>query len=547
METYTNDKLEAILREQKQMKSQRGTFESHWQEIAERIYPSAANFQGERTPGAKNTQYIFDSTAGLALERFASAFNGYVTPINQKWHGLETDNDELNKDPEVQAWLAEVTRILFSVRYSDLSRFDTQMNEVYMSLGAFGTGCLFVDDRVGRGIVYKSVHLSQLFFCEDFDGIIDRANREYKETARNIVDEWGDKVELSEKITTLAKDKPNTKLDILHCVRPNKDRIPGALGPKGMAFESIYCLPSEKIILETGGYRSFPYAVSRYITQSDELYGRSPAMTVLPDTKMLNEMGKSVIRQMQLMVEPPVLLQEDGALTGFKLKPAALNFGGVDEQGRELAKPFNTGSRMDYAFELQEQKRKHINDAFLITLFQILVDNPKMTAYEVMQRMQEKGQLLGPTMGRQRTETQSVVVARELDILENAKALPPKPQKMLRANARVRISAGGPMARAQRAEEGVGILRTLESIPAINEADEDTILLFKGKGPKIARTLAEINGMPADLLNTDDEIAALKEGADEAQAANELIQAAPLAGKAAKDLATAQAVAANGA
>lgn len=546
MEGYIDDRVDQILREQKQLESTRGTFESHWQEIAERIYPSAAHFQGDKTPGAKNTQFIFDSTAGLALERFASAVNGYVTPINQKWHGLETDSDELNKDPEVQAWCAEVTRILFAVRYSDMARFDTQMNEVYMSLGAFGTGCLFVDDRIGRGIVYKSVHLSQLYFTENEDGIIDRANRKYKETARNIVSVWGDKVDLPEKITTAAKENPESKFPVLHCVKPNKNRNPGVLGPQGMMYESTYCLPTEKALLETGGYRSFPYAVSRYITQSDEIYGRSPAMTVLPDTKMLNEMGKSIIRQMQMMVEPPVLLQEDGALTGFKLKPAALNYGGVDEQGRELAKPFNTGSRMDYAFEMQEQKRRHINDAFLITLFQILVDNPKMTAYEVMQRMQEKGQLLGPTMGRQRSETQSVVVAREIDILENAKALPPRPEKMIRANARVRISAGGPMARAQRAEEGVGILRTLESIPAIAEADPDTILLFKGKGPKIGRTLAEINGMPADLLNNDDDIAALKEGADQARAASELVQAAPLAGKAAKDLATAQAVAANG-
>jgi hypothetical protein len=37
-----------------------------------------------------------------------------------------------------------------------------------------------------------------------------------------------------------------------------------------------------------------------------------------------------------------------------------------------------------------------INDTFLITLFQIMVDNPRMTATEVMEKAQEKSMLLTP-------------------------------------------------------------------------------------------------------------------------------------------------------
>ncbi|STU67291.1 Bacteriophage head to tail connecting protein [Klebsiella pneumoniae subsp. ozaenae] len=53
---------------------------------------------------------------------------------------------------------------------------------------------------------------------------------------------------------------------------------------------------------------------------------------------------------------------------------------------------------------LAEQKRQTINDGFFITLFQILVDNPQMTATEAMLRAQEKGQLLAPTAGRIQAE-----------------------------------------------------------------------------------------------------------------------------------------------
>lgn len=545
--TTADNELEGILREQKQMESTRSVFESHWQEIGLRIYPTAAVFQSSQTNGQKNNQYIFDSTAALALERFASAVNGYVTPSNQRYIGIETDNDELNNDPEIKQWCEQVRNILFSVRYSDLARFESQMNEVYMSLGAFGTGCLFVDDKPGRGIIYKSIHLNQIYFTENEDGVINRLNRKYKETYRNIVNLWDNSVPLPEKVKSGAVNTPNEKIDVLHCVRPNAKRKFGVMGPLGMEFESLYILPDHKLVTERGGYRTFPYAVSRYVTQTEEIYGRSPAMTVLPDVKLLQEIQKTFIRQSQMNAEPPLLLQEDGALNGFKMTPAALNFGGVDEQGRQLVHPLNTGSRPEMAMELQDQKRKHINDAFLITLFQVLVDNPTMTAYEVMQRMQEKGQLLGPTMGRQYTETQSTVVARELDILEQAKALPPRPAKMQKMGARLRIRASGPMARAQRADEGVGILRTIQALPGIAELDRDALLLFKGKGTEIARTLAEINGMPASLMNTSDDLKVLKEGQEEADTANQLIAAAPEAGKAAKSLAEAQAIAAQGA
>lgn len=113
-------------------------------------------------------------------------------------------------------------------------------------------------------------------------------------------------------------------------------------------------------------------------------------MTVLPDIKMLNEMSKTVIRAAHKIVDPPLLLQEDGALQAFDMRPSALNFGGVNEQGQQLVHPLITNARVDIGMDMMEQRRKVINDAFLVTLFQILVDAPQMTATEAMLRAQER-------------------------------------------------------------------------------------------------------------------------------------------------------------
>ena len=145
-------------------------------------------------------------------------------------------------------------------------------------------------------------------------------------------------------------------------------------------------------------------------------------MIVLPDIKMLNEMSKTVIRAAHKTVDPPLLLHDDGVLGLSRggrpnLDPGALNVGGIDDQGRPKVLPLQTGARPDLGLELMEQRRKVINDAFLVTLFQILVEGPAMTATEVLERAKEKGALLAPTMGRQQSEALGPMIERELDIL----------------------------------------------------------------------------------------------------------------------------------
>jgi hypothetical protein len=61
-----------------------------------------------------------------------------------------------------------------------------------------------------------------------------------------------------------------------------------------MRFSSYYiCLGSREIVSE-GGFRTFPYAVGRYTAEPKEVYGYSPAMTVLPEIKMVQEMTKTI-------------------------------------------------------------------------------------------------------------------------------------------------------------------------------------------------------------------------------------------------------------
>jgi hypothetical protein len=523
-----------IIRDHDVMVGDRANWDNYWREIAERVLPRENWFNTDTTQGEKKTEKLFDATAVLALERFAAAMESMLTPRTQKWHKLKTRETYLNEDAAVQRYLDDVTNILFQVRYNPKANFASQAHEAYMSLGAFGSGALFIDDLMGKGIRYRSIHLSELYFAENHVGVVDKIHRKFQMTARQAAQKWG-VAKLSEKIKGALEKNPEQKFEFIHCVKPNEDLATERKDYRGMPYVSYYLEYETKHMISVGGYTSFPYAVSRYVTAPKEIYGRSPAMTVLPDIKMINEMSKTVMRAAHKIVDPPLLLQEDGVLQAFSTRPGALNYGGVDDQGRQLVQPLQNNARVDIGLEMMEQRRKVINDAFLITLFQILVDAPTMTATEAMLRAQEKGALLAPTMGRQQSEMLGPMIEREIDILARAGVLPPMPEALAELGGDVEIEYVSPLARSQRAEEGVAILRTLESVTPLAQIDPSVLMIFNPE--MVARELADINGVPAKVLRSKEEIAAMKEQQMMDMQAQQLLAAAPVVSNSAKTLA----------
>jgi hypothetical protein len=535
-----DSRADDILRKADLMIAQRATFDQHWREIAERILPRSNLFQRYQERGQKATERVFDATATLALERFSAAMESMLTPRTQRWHKLKTTNRELNEIPAVRQYLDAVTEVLFNARYAPTANFASQTNEAYMSLGAFGTGGMFIDEMMGQGLRYRAVHLSELYIAENHQGIIDTVYRKFAMTLRQFAQRFG-REKMSQRQRGMLEKDPEQNIDVIHAVHPNDEIESVKRSYRGMPIASCYVNCETREIVSEGGFRTMPYAVGRYVTAPKEIYGRSPAMTVLPDIKMLNEMSKVSIRAAHKMVDPPLLLQDDGALQAFDLRPGALNYGGVDEQGRQLVHAMTPAGRIDIGLEMMDQRRQVINDAFLVTLFQILVDAPTMTATEAMLRAQEKGALLAPTMGRQQSEFLGPLIERELDILARAGNLPPMPEELMEAGAEVDIEYVSPLNRAQRADEGVAILRTLESISPLAQIDPSVMMVFDPM--LVARELADINGVPQKVLRSPEQIAEMQAEAAQAQQAQALLQAAPVIGKTTADLARAQSLA----
>lgn len=538
MQSRLQDKLAL----QGQMEAEKNFYLPMWQETFDRLWPDNSQLLRFYQPGGKRTQKMFEATAALALPKYASAMESMLTPRTQRWHGLRDQDPEMNERQDVQEYYDALTDYLFETRYAPYANFAQSTNECYLMNGACGNGVLYIDDIAGKGRRYKSCHIAEIFYAESYTGMVDLVHRKFKYTVRQAYQRF--QGNLPPALLRLC-DKPAAYLDkftFIHCVEPNEDYKPGALGDRGLKYLSSYICEDEAwLCRDTGGYRAFPYALSRHMTVPGDVYARGPASLVLPDIKQLNEMEKTLLRQAQLAVDPPTLLPEDGYLSGFNMTPSALIWGGMNADGKPVVQPYQTGGNISLGFEAQEQKRKVINDAFLINLFQILVDGPEMTATEAMLRAQEKGQLLAPTMGRNQTEFLGPIIERELEIEHYAGRLPPPPPVLAQRGVNYQIEYVSPLNRAQQAEEGVAINQTLQSAGIAMQFDPTVAHMFDGQ--EIVRTQARIFGMPAKLLKSADSVnASVNAQAQQAQQ-QAALAAAPQAASAAKDIASAQATA----
>ena len=85
-----------------------------------------------------------------------------------------------------------------------------------------------------------------------------------------------------------------------------------AYDPKGkssrdMPFASCTFISSQRgedqVILEEGGYRKFPFGISRYMTAPNEVYARGPAHDALADILTLQAMARTTLRYITAITE----------------------------------------------------------------------------------------------------------------------------------------------------------------------------------------------------------------------------------------------------
>lgn len=531
--------VQDIMHDFAELQTYRNTTATQWEEVAELILPNYRNtfmYGNFNWPGQKKTERQVDATGMMALHRFAAICDSLLTPRNMIWHQLECDDASLMKDRQIRMWLHNATMAMFKARYAPIANFAANNNQVYQSLGAFGTGPMFVDqacDEAGnlmRALRYKACPLGEVYLMENHQGLVNGCIRWFRLNARQAKLKWPNKP-LPPQLQSAFDAGSLTMFNFLHHIVPNRERDPERLDEKGKPFSSTYVSIEGKCILQEGGYRSFPISASRYEQAPGEVYGRSPAMMVLPALKTLNAEKRMFLKAGHRAADPVLLTYDDGVVD-FSMRPGAMNKGGVNSDGKELVKTLPTGE-LQITIEMMNEERQLINDAFLVSLFQILTETPTMTATEVIERTNEKGILIAPSMGRQGSEYLGTMIPRELDLMQQMGMLEPMPQKLAEAfnatQAKLHIRYTSPLSRAMEAQEAAGFIRAVETTKEIVAITQDQSLLDVFEFDIATPAMARIQGTPEPWLASEDSIAKKRAARAKALAKEQQIQAAPAA------------------
>lgn len=516
------------------MKSDRSIWESHWTEIAETMAPMRNDFITQRQPGEKRMQRIFDGTPGVASANLANGLWGMLTNSALAWFELKLEDENLNEDRAVKVYLDETTRALRAAFASNGQQFYAAAVDLFSDLVHFGTGVFYVDepDVTRPELFFSCRSLSECYIAENDREKVDTLFRRYRWAARQAAQRWGKKC--GAKVLEAAEKRPEQMFEFLHCVLPRTDFD----GKNKMPVASAYLCVEDGNIIDEGGYEEFPYQVPRWSQMSRSVYGDSPAMLALPDSRQLQEMSKVTMAAARKMVDPPILTADDSPKMGVRLRTGGLIPGGIDAQGRPRYAPLVSGGQPQLGLEMEDQRRAAIREAFFATLL-MMTDQPGRTATEVLQLTEEKVRQMGAHLGRVQSQFLAPLVERVYLLEQRAGRLPPPPDDLV--GQAMRVEYVSPVARAQRAGEAVAVLRTFEAVAPFVQADPSIMDNFNGD--EIARGVASAFAMPPKMLRPADAVDQMREQRQQQQALLALSEQAPKVAQAEKSMAEAQQIA----
>lgn len=508
------------------LKAARAPWEATWREIDER-FPDGAGGFNQMSAGGIRGERNYDTTHITALERFAAAGVAITTPEEKQYIKPRFLDDELMKLRSVQLWCERAGRRLYAIRHALHTGFAVAANEDWDQLGRYGTSPMWTDAVRGRGMFYRTLHLSECYIDVDYAGQVDTVFRCFRKSVRQLEQEFGKDALTPKMLQALADNKPQTEFEILHIVAPNRAWDKERLDWRRMPIVSRHLALDEKIYITRKGYHSMPISVSRHTTSAGEIYGRSPAIKTLPTINGLNAMRLTTLRAGHKAVDPALAFHNDDGLSVLSTKPGGLNPGLVSEDGRLLVQRIPGGEGgLPYAFELTDQERQVVRTAFLEEFYKILTDpNSRMTTTEVLEVMAKQGVLVRPFAGRYATEKQDPVSQRELDLCLRNGQLEALPPEAVEAGAWPRIEYENPLAAMARAESTSKTMRfgeyatqlaTLEKVSPAIARQLDLNAMLRGGAEEI--------GVRPDYIRSQDEVDALDQQAAEQEAAAASVQ-----------------------
>ena len=513
------------------LKSERSGLNSEWEDIGRLVAPGRGRMyetHDEENSIRRQFHEKYDSTAVVAAQSLAAALHSGLTSPAIDWFGLRFKQAQLNDDVEASAWLQACQEAIYDTIQA--SNFNLEINELYYDLVSFGTSILIHEyDPANASFNFRATFPREMYFEEDFNGNLIGIYRERQYTAQQLMLEFPDACPKEIKEQGASPGQAHVKYTVIHAVRLNEDNkdanVSEILPPEKRPFEERYILTKDATELTSKkvGYYEMPAYCLRWGRMTGSKFGFSPALNSLPDIKTLNRLVSQILDAAAKVIDPPVLTTRRGVIGDIDLTPG----GETVVRDIDALRPFESGARFDVS-QLQKQDLvTAIRQAFYVEQLELPM-NDRMTATEVQVRYEQMQRLLGPAMFRIQVEL-SKLIQRSFNILFREGVLPEMPSVVTEYQGEFEVEYLGPLARSQKmgaVDAFQQLITVLERVAPIKPEVVEAI-----NWEDSVREMAMRLGVPAELLKSDDELAAERKQREEQQAAAmQAEQATQLAG-----------------
>jgi len=502
---------------------------SNWSDLAQFLLPRRSIWLtqgsgGVPTPnntarGSEINQSIVDPTGTFAVRVCAAGLMSGLASPSRPWFKVAPSLKNFEPDDEGKRWIDEVEGRLYTILAG--SNFYNCFAQECEDLVVFGSApSIIYEDEEDLVRLYNPC-IGEFFFAASASQRVDGLYRRFLMTIAQIVDFFGLENCPAEVQKLWQAKGSSLQLEkiIAHSIEPNfgigasnAGKIPGNYTWREVYW--VYGSGSEKP-LSMRGFTDKPFTASRWATQSNDAYGRSPGMDVLPDVMQLQVETMRKAEALEKQVRPPLLADAQ-----LKNQPASTLPGEVTyvqnlSQTSGMRSIYQVNPDIRGMMEDIKEIQGRIKVGLFNDLFNLFSEIPqgKMTAYETAQRVQERLQLVGPIIDNMLGESLKPKLIRVYKIANRRGLLPPPPDSM--KGVPLDLTFVSLLALAQKAASTGGIERLTAFIGNLAAAAPQAMDMLN-----VDEAITEMNtllGNPHKLLNDKDAVAQTRQARDKQQ------------------------------
>jgi len=488
---YLDPPVKQLLKRYEHGKSVKDQWNSIFEECYEYALPQRESFYGEN-PGRKRTDRIFDETAVVGVQEFASRLQAGIVPNYARWADFVAGSEvPPDNQKEVNLMLDQVTEYVFEVLQN--SNFSQEIHESFLDI-ALGTGILLVEEGDATNpINFKAIPLPHAVLTSGHDDKVDHVFRRRMIRMRDIFVAYP-KADMSDKMLMAMEKNPDKECEIIEVVYKNY---------YAKQEENHFCAIAKeyehKIFEDTyKGIGSNPYIVYRWSKCAGETYGRGPLQLALPAIKTANLTVELILENAQMAISGMYQVEDDGVVNvdNISLIPGTIIPKAAGSQGLQ---PIAPAGNFDVSNLVINEMRMNIKKALYNDMLGTPNEKTPMTATEVAERQADLSRQIGAAFGRLQSEMVVPVLQRVIYILKKQGRI-----EIPVVNGReVKIQSSSPLAQAQHQQDVATVDRFLGLMQGRVGPELTNIIVNQ---MQTAKHIAKKLGIPEELIRSEEEM-----------------------------------------